>query len=187
MGRNNLVFRRLVILGDTIEVWHSTQSSPRRRPRERLVRQSGAIGPESDAKLASTTVAVIGVSGGGSHVIQQLAHQGVGNLMAIDDQLVEESNLGRLIGATEADIDITPKTTVAHRTAHGIDSSINLTESRARFPSSETIASLKEADIIVACLDTFRAREAINAFCRRYLIPLIDIGIAIRSQAWPAR
>lgn len=182
-GRNNLAFRRFVILGDTIEIWHSTESSPsRRRPRERLARQSGAIGPESDAKLASTTVAVVGVSGGGSHVIQQLAHQGVGNLMAIDDQVVEESNLGRLIGATETDIDITPKTTVASRTAQGIDSSINLTEVHVRFPSSETIASLKEADIVVACLDTFQAREAINAYCRRYLIPLIDIGIAIRSN-----
>lgn len=102
--------------------------------------------------------------------------------MAIDDEVVEESNLGRLIGATEADIDITPKTSVARRTVHGIDSSINLTGIRARFPSSETIASLKEADILVACLDTFRAREAINAYCRRYLIPLIDIGIAVRSN-----
>jgi molybdopterin/thiamine biosynthesis adenylyltransferase len=37
------------------------------------------------------------------------------------------------------------------------------------------------ADVIVACVDTFQAREAINAFCRRYMIPLLDIGIAIRS------
>jgi hypothetical protein len=56
-------------------------------------------------------------------------------------------------------------------------------EDRGRgFPSPETIAALKDSDIVVACVDTFRAREAINAFCRRYLIPLIDIGMIIRTQ-----
>lgn len=35
--------------------------------------------------------------------------------------------------------------------------------------------------MVVTCLARFDAREAVNAFCRRYLIPLIDIGISIRS------
>jgi molybdopterin/thiamine biosynthesis adenylyltransferase len=52
----------------------------------------------------------------------------------------------------------------------------------ARFPSSEAIAALKSADVVVACVDRFAAREAINAFCRRYLIPLVDIGMSIRSS-----
>lgn len=40
---------------------------------------------------------------------------------------------------------------------------------------------MKSADVVVACVDRFAAREAINAFCRRYLIPLVDIGMSIRS------
>jgi molybdopterin/thiamine biosynthesis adenylyltransferase len=181
-GANTLQLRRVVICGDPIETWHSTELPLSARPaRPRLARQVVAI-PESGAKLADAKVAVVGISGGGSHVIQQLAHQGVGTLIAIDDQIVDETNLGRVVGATEADIDVTPKTALAKRVATGIDSSIEVIEVRHRFPSAEAITQLKEADIVVACLDTFRARQDVNKFCRRYLIPLIDIGMVIKTR-----
>ncbi len=50
-GRNDLHFRRLVIIGDTIETWHSAESAPQPHPsRKRLRRQTVAIGSASDAK-----------------------------------------------------------------------------------------------------------------------------------------
>lgn len=181
-GANSLIFRRLVIVGETIESWHSVElRRPKHAVRRRLARQSIAI-PASDLNLADATVAVVGVSGGGSHVIQQLSHQGVGTLIPIDDQVVDETNLGRLVGATEADIDVTPKTELARRVAEGIDSSIDVKPVPGRFPSAKSIAALKQAEIVVACLDSFRARADLNKFCRRYLIPLIDIGMVIRTR-----
>ncbi len=181
-GRNDLPFRRLIIIGDTIDTWYSTETPPEPRPtRKRLGRQTVAIGPLSDAQLANTKVAIVGVSGGGSHVLQQLAHQGVGTLIPVDDQVVDETNLGRLVGATEADVDTARKVDLALRVATGIDSSINVVRVPGRFPSSAAIDALKDADIVVACLDRFDAREGINAFCRRYLIPLVDVGMAIVS------
>ncbi len=136
---------------------------------------------EESPKLANAKVAIIGVSGGGSHVVQQLAHLGVGTLIPMDDQVVDATNLGRLVGATEADIDTTAKVDLALRVAKGIDSSIEVIRIRDRFPSRAAIDALKDADIVVGCLDRFDAREAVNAFCRRYLIPLVDIGITIVS------
>jgi molybdopterin/thiamine biosynthesis adenylyltransferase len=181
-GRNSLGFRRLVILGDIIEIWpDATQPAPRPQPRPRLARQNTAIGPRSDALLASARVAVVGISGGGSHVVQQLIYQGIGTLIPVDDQLIDSSNLGRVVGAAEADINITPKTRLAFRTAAAVDPSITVNEIRDRFPSAAAISAMRSADIIVACLDTFQAREAVNAFCRRYMIPMFDIGIAIRT------
>jgi molybdopterin-synthase adenylyltransferase len=182
-GQNCLTFRRLVILGDTIETWGAVRSQPQRTvPRARLIRQSAAIGPKSDALLADARVAVVGISGGGSHVVQQLIHQGIGTLNPVDDQLVDLSNLGRVVGATEADVDTTPKTHLAHRIAGAVDPSITIIEIRERFPSAAAIRVMRSADVIVACVDTFQARESINAFSRRYMIPLLDIGIAIRSH-----
>jgi molybdopterin/thiamine biosynthesis adenylyltransferase len=182
-GRNDLIFRRVVVLDETRQVWRSSELRPEPRPlRRRLDRQSVAI-PGSDALLADAVVAVIGLSGGGSHVIQQLAHLGIGTLIVVDDQIVEETNLGRLVGATEADIDAcTPKVDLSERVAAGIDSSIRLIKVPHRFPSSQAIAELKEADIIVSALDTFRARDAVNRFCRRHLIPQVDIGMTIRTR-----
>jgi molybdopterin-synthase adenylyltransferase len=181
-GRNDLRFRRLVILGDTIETWRSSAEPPAQRaPRKRLNRQTLAVGPESDAKLADAKVAVVGVSGGGSHVVQQLAHQGVGTLIPVDGQTVDESNLGRLVGAIYSDIDTTLKVDVAYRVVTGIDPSIQVSRVPEQFPSRAAINALKDADIVVACLDRFDARESVNAFCRRYLIPLVDVGMEIRS------
>lgn len=181
-GSNELRFRRLVVVSDTIDTWYSAEHPPpSARVRRRLDRQAVAIGPASDAKLARAQVAVLGLSGGGSHVIQQLAHQGIGTLIPIDDQLVDETNLGRLVGATEADVDVTSKVALAKRVACGIDASIDVDGVEERFPSHATISALKEADVVVACLDRFDAREAVNTFCRRYLIPLVDVGMSIRS------
>lgn len=181
-GRNGLRFRRLVIVGNRIETWFTVDGQPiDGDSRQRLRRQAAAIGPQADAELARARVAIVGVSGGGSHVVQQLAHQGVGTLIPVDDQTIDLTNLGRLVGATEADIDTTTKVVLAERVAKAIDSSIVVNKLEGRFPSGETIQILKDADIVVACLDRFDAREALNVFCRRYLIPLIDVGMSIRS------
>jgi molybdopterin/thiamine biosynthesis adenylyltransferase len=150
--------------------------------RPRLDRQSLAIGPHADAALRRARVAVIGVSGGGSHVVQQLAHMGIGTLIPIDDQLVEESNLGRLVGARAADVDETKKVEVARRLAGGIDPEIKVEQVEARFPEASVIEALKSADVVVSCVDRFDVREGINAFCRRHLIPQIDIGIELHSN-----
>jgi molybdopterin-synthase adenylyltransferase len=182
-GANTMELGKIEIAGQPLEVWWPPDALPAPRPpRQRLARQSVAIGPASDAKLADASVAVIGISGGGTHVVQQLAHQGVGTIIAVDDQFVDETNLGRAVGAVEADIDSTAKTDLAERVATGIDHTINVVKVPQRFPSLEAIDALKEADVIVTCVDRFDARENINAFARRYLIPFVDIGLAIRSS-----
>ena len=48
------------------------------------------------------------------------------------------------------------------------------------FPSREALRALRECDVIVACVDRLQARDQLNRFCKRYLIPLIDLGIEIR-------
>src|SRR5262249_22748601 len=91
-------------------------------------------------------------------------------------------NLGRVVGAMHSDIDRTSKTNLAERVATGIDPDINVIKVDARFPSDKAIAALKTADILIGCLDTFRARRDVNQFCRRYLIPLVDIGMVMEPR-----
>lgn len=180
----DLRFRQITVVGEQIEAWQAVGSSltGEQTVRPRLDRQSLAIGPHADAALRRVRVAVIGVSGGGSHIVQQLAHMGIGTLIPIDDQLVEESNLGRLVGARAADVDETKKVEVARRLAGGVDPEIKVEQVEARFPEASVIEALKSADVVVSCVDRFDVREGINAFCRRHLIPQIDIGIELRSN-----
>ena len=80
---------------------------------ERLSRQS-FLGVRSDEILSSVRVGIIGLGGGGAHVVQQLAHVGVADFVTCDPDRVEESNLNRLVGAAAADAESgTLKTDVA--------------------------------------------------------------------------
>jgi molybdopterin/thiamine biosynthesis adenylyltransferase len=173
--------RRLLVVGIPLEKWTPERSSTS-SVRRRLDRQSLAIGSGSDALLGDASVAVIGLSGGGSHVCQQLAHLGIGHLIGIDDQLVEDVQLGRMVGAVASDVDSSFKTAVMRRVAESIDPAIVFEGVRDRFPASEARRLLLDVDLVIACVDSFGAREQINAFCRRHHLPLIDIGMNIETD-----
>src|SRR5438132_32011 len=72
------------------------------RSTKRFDRQVRAPGPTGQARLRALRVAIVGLGGTGSQVVQQLAHLGVRSFVLIEDDRVEESNLPRLAGATWA-------------------------------------------------------------------------------------
>jgi molybdopterin/thiamine biosynthesis adenylyltransferase len=172
----------LRIVGIPLQVWRPTRPTDEAPLRARLDRQRRALGRCSDALLAAARVAVVGVCGGGSHLCQQLAHQGVGKIVVVDDELVDEVNLSRMVGATPRDVGRTYKTAVMRRLIRRIDPGIRVKEVRARFPAGASIEALKHVDVVVACVDTFSSREQVNMFCRRYHLPLIDIGLTILTE-----
>ena len=88
---------------------------------ERFSRQA-FLGAASDRILQKAGVAIVGLGGGGSHIVQQLAHIGVGDFLLIDPDVIEESNLNRLVGGTREDVAYNrPKTTIAERTIRNIN------------------------------------------------------------------
>ena len=62
---------------------------------DRNVRFFGQSGRDS---LGAASVAVVGVGGLGTHVVQQLALLGVGRLVLIDSEEVDETNRNRYVG-----------------------------------------------------------------------------------------
>lgn len=144
---------------------------------ERYVRQT-FLGANATQLLRTAKVAIIGVGGGGSHVAQQLAYVGVAHLQLYDPDRVEHSNLNRLVGAVAEDARLGElKVNVAHRMVLAI----NPEAETEIFPSQWQFAAsaLREADVIVSCVDSYAARQDIEATARRFLIPLIDIGMDV--------
>ncbi len=144
-----------------------------------LQRQS-FLGPKSDDVLLHTKVGIIGLGGGGSHVAQQLAHLGVGTFILVDPDQIEDTNLNRLIGGTADDVAKTSfKVDIAARLIQGIrpDSLIRA------FPTAwiTQIALLQTCDVVFACVDSMIGRNEIEAFTRRFLIPLIDVGMDVHA------
>ena len=67
--------------------------------------RQGFLGADSERSWPLSRVAIVGLGGGGSHIGQQLAHLGVGHYRLIDPQEIDASNLNRLVGATERDVE----------------------------------------------------------------------------------
>jgi hypothetical protein len=144
---------------------------------KRYDRQS-FLGPRSEEVFKTCRVCIIGLGGGGSHVVQQLAHIGIGNFLIFDADHVEDSNLNRLAGATQDDVaSKTPKTVVAARLIKGIDPSASIVPVPKKWQESADL--IRDSDVIFGCVDSFSERQQLEATARRYLIPYIDIGMDV--------
>jgi molybdopterin-synthase adenylyltransferase len=147
----------------------------------RYSRQS-FLGAKAEEVISRAVVSVIGLGGGGSHVVQQLVHVGFLHYALYDPQCVEDSNLNRMVGATESDADeasATPKVDVAIRVIRGLKPKAQIMRHQERWQESPN--DLRACDLIVACVDGFQQREEIERCARRFLIPLIDIGMDVHA------
>jgi len=142
---------------------------------ERSSRQS-FLGPDSDDIFQGVKVAIVGVGGGGAHIIQQLAHIGFNNYILYDPQRIEETNLNRLVGAASSDVGAL-KTTVSKKVIHSLRKNPFIEIHNVGW--QEEPEALRQADIIFSCLDSFAERRDLEATARRYLIPCIDIGMDV--------
>ncbi len=144
---------------------------------ERSARQ-GFLGPRSDEILSDATVAIVGNCGGGSHIAQQLAHVGIGNFFLVDPDIVEEVNLNRMIGSIPEDARRDRfKTDVIHRLIKGVNPDLTVTVLKSKWQASAI--HLRGCDIVFGCVDGYETRSELEAYCRRFLIPYVDVGMDV--------
>lgn len=150
---------------------------------DRYSRQS-FLGPDSQAIIGRTKVGVVGLGGGGSHIIQQLAHLGFLDYCLYDADRVEFSNLNRLVGATEADArKRILKAEIARRVVRGLQSNARIQAIPKRWQDDPE--PLKRCAIVFGCVDGFQQRRELETLCRRYLVTLIDIGLDVHPNPDP--
>jgi len=138
------------------------------------------LGPDSETIFAAAAIGVVGVGGGGSHVVQQLAHIGFERLLIADPDHVEDTNLNRLVGATWQDVvDATPKVRVADRVIRSVNPKANVTQIHDNWQAA--MDALRICNILVGCVDTYRERDELERFARRFLIPYIDLGMDVHK------
>lgn len=140
------------------------------------------LGPDSQSILAKARIAIAGLGGGGSHIAQQLAHLGVGNIRLIDPQRIEDSNLNRLVGATTEDVkEKTPKVRIAERLIKGIRPWINVEAAQDEWQKADNL--IKDAHVLFGCVDGYQQRGYLEAAARRYRLAYIDIGMDVSKIA----
>lgn len=122
------------------------------------------VGSEGQQRLADAKVLMVGVGGLGCPAAQYLVSAGLGQLTLVDDDLVDESNLGRQILFGDGDVG-RPKVEAAAQKLRALNPEVNIVALRERFGESNAEALVKEHDVILDGSDNFATKFLINDAC----------------------
>jgi molybdopterin/thiamine biosynthesis adenylyltransferase len=168
------------VVGNNRLELHSEPPPAEKLIEQRFDRQARMFGATGQARLRVMEVAVVGLGGGGSMLVEQLAHLGVGRIVGVDFDVIERHNLSRIVGACEADAqERLKKVAAAERLVSRIDPSISFTGIDGDIADQEVAQRLRAVDVIFLATDTITSRLVANAIAASQLIPLIQIGAKI--------
>lgn len=131
-------------------------------------------------KLLNSRVLVVGMGGLGSPVALYLAGAGVGELILIDPDQVELSNLQRQVIHDSATIGL-PKVESARLRLLALNPEVKVQAIASRLEGKDLEAAVAQADVVVDGSDNFAARFALNMACVQIGRPLVS-GAAIRME-----
>lgn len=163
-------------LGNTCPVFTGSDTAINAARFDRSVR---ALGEAGQHRLTATHIALIGCGGLGDLIATELAMYGVGQFTLIDPDVVDKSNLPRLVSAADHHVS-RPKVEVTKQQVWRQNPVADVTTVHA--PVEEAADTLHGVDLIVAGVDRISTRQWLNAFAVRHLTPYIDAGVVITTS-----
>ncbi|WP_219836112.1 ThiF family adenylyltransferase [Paenibacillus sp. R14(2021)] len=120
-----------------------------------LARQT-FLGDRAKEVISHATVGVVGLGGGGSHIVQQLAHVGFDHYVLFDGDRIEESNLNRLIGGTVDDVqNRKTKVEIAERMIRNLQPGAVIRSFVSDW--QQHAEEIRNCDVVLGCLDGLQA------------------------------
>lgn len=169
-----LPIKHICVLGDKIEL-HNVDYD-RENP-ENTKRQEAAFGKPFNTKLNSLRIAVVGSGGTGSPLSILLARAGVGELILIDNDDLDKTNMNRVFGYTGKDIGKQKSSSLAKRIKKLDLGTKVLAVEGYLHQSPEALDALSSADVIIGCTDDVLGRDVMNQALYYYCQVYIDTGL----------
>jgi len=138
------------------------------------------LGDHSQSILHEIPIAVIGTSGGGSPLCQQLAHIGFGKVHIIDPAIVREHHRHRMIGVSSAAItNGWPKVRVVKQLMDTVNPAGRVVAHPVAWQEVHEV--LRDVKLVFVCVDGYQTRDEIERYLRSYNVPMIDIGMDVNN------
>jgi len=134
------------------------------------------IDVEGQNRLLNASVVLFGMGGLGSPAGMYLASSGVGELVLVDPDQVELSNLQRQIVHMNDSLG-QQKVASAERTLKALNPDVHIKSYDRALADGELDEVVRRADVVVDGTDNFEARFAINAACVRVGKPLVSAAV----------
>ncbi|HUU02984.1 MAG TPA: ThiF family adenylyltransferase [Myxococcota bacterium] len=171
-------FEMIRVTGRRVQLYHPGQAEG--LPLSTLHRQALVFGEALNRDLRALRVGVIGCGGTGSAVAMLLARLGVGQLLLVDNDIVDRTNLNRLYGASQTDADaMLAKAEVVANSISGMGIGVRTVPIVAWVGDDRCRDALRACDVVFGCTDDHDGRLLLNRFAYYYLVPVIDVGLAI--------
>jgi hypothetical protein len=146
-------------------------------------RVAQAFGDATYAQLRRLKVGVVGCSGTGSIVVEQLARNGVGHLVLVEFDHIEDKNLNRILNSTKCDARVKAnKAYVLQRAIDAMELGTEVTVHPRDLLDLDTLRDLSTCDLVFGCMDSVDGRHVLNKLASAYLIPYIDLGVRLDAD-----
>lgn len=145
-----------------------------------LQRRFGGIarlyGDSALKKFFRAHVCVLGIGGVGSWAAEALARSGIGHITLVDLDHVAESNINRQLPAMTDTLGMAKVQVMKDRILKiNPNCRVDAIEDFLTIDNIDTVLN-GEFDYIIDCIDGFRIKARLVAYCRRNRLPVITVG-----------
>ena len=141
---------------------------------QEFCRMEMLVGVDALQKLHNSHVAVFGVGGVGSYVVEALARAGVGNLTLVDDDVFATSNINRQLYALQSTLGL-DKVAVAKNRIADINPNCKVNALCLRFDATTaTQFDFAQFDYVVDAIDTVTSKLLLVKLCNQCNTPIIS-------------
>jgi len=139
------------------------------------------FGTEGQNRIGTRSLAIIGIGGLGTHVVQQAALLGFSEFWLIDPEVLSLTNLNRYVGVNASDVG-TAKVVLGARIIHNVNPAATVVQVHDRLQSRAAFEAIRQADVVVGCLDTDGARLVCAEVAAAAGKPYIDLASDILAE-----
>lgn len=178
---NYIPFDKINVVGDDLLFWFKDKNNV---INEFELRTAQTFGEGTTNILNRLKIGIVGCSGTGSPLIEQLVRLGVGELVLVDPDVIEKKNLNRIVNSTMNDaLNGNYKVDVLKKAIEKIGIGTRVSTFRENiYDSKELLNELSSCDIVFGCMDSVDGRHLLNQLTTFYLIAYFDLGIKIISD-----
>lgn len=143
-----------------------------------------ALGVDTLSKLTNNQViSIVGVGGIGSVIAENLVHMGFQNLILIDDDKLELSNLNRIVGATFQDAkNSISKVIAVEKHLKKINPNLNVNAIEKSILDISIVSQVIKSDWLIVATDNHSSRLKVQEYSLKYFIPFISVGVNISVE-----
>jgi sulfur-carrier protein adenylyltransferase/sulfurtransferase len=145
---------------------------------DRYSRQSvlPEVGAAGQARLGAATVLVVGAGGLGCAVLQYLAAAGVGRLIVVDHDAVEESNLHRQPLYRMSDLGQL-KVHAARAALLAMNPQLSIDAVAERLTAANAAQHVRRAQLVIDAADSLAVTYLLSDACQRSNLPLVSASV----------